>query len=94
MGNSGRERGGRKMRNVGLGRTRGEEAGDRCQGPRCQAEGRELCPGGRSECWKDPSGKQCVCVCLSLCLFLCLLGHVIKILPSSLRSAPYPRARG
>ena len=29
MGNSGRERGGRKMGNADLGRTRGGEAGDR-----------------------------------------------------------------
>ena len=72
MGNSGRERGGRKMGNVGLGCTRGEEAGDRCQGPRCQAEGRGLRPGGCSECWKDPSGKQCVFVCLSVCLSVSL----------------------
>ena len=36
--------------------------------PDSRLRGWDFVLGGHSECWKDPSGKECVCVCLFFCL--------------------------
>lgn len=92
MGNSGRERGERKMGNVVLGRTRGEEAGDsNVRGLDARLRGRDFVLEVALSVGKILLANS---MCLSVHLFLCLLGHVIKILPSFVRSTPYPRAQG
>lgn len=92
MGNSARERGGRKMGNAGLGRTRGEEAGDSdVRALDARLRGGDFILEATLSVGKILLANS---MCLSVHLFLCLLGHVIKILPSFVRSAPYPRARG